>query len=101
MRAIELHPPDIRSADRHAKAVRVMEAVGLYPAETILSKCPYELSVDPAPGWRFEPRCPFAIDVCRHVTPQLGEVAPSQFAACHVALMQAKTVSADSPGFEP
>jgi oligopeptide/dipeptide ABC transporter ATP-binding protein len=42
------------------------------------------------PGCRFEPRCPFAIDECRHVTPQLGEVAPSQFAACHVALMQAR-----------
>ncbi|MGH3259745.1 MAG: dipeptide ABC transporter ATP-binding protein [Streptosporangiaceae bacterium] len=223
MRAIELHRPDIRSADRGAEAVRVMEAVGLYPAETMLSKYPYELSggqrqrvgfaqalalrpklivadepvsmldvsirvgvlnlmaelraredvsilyithdlasaryvadrvivmyaghivetgpaeqvmaaprhpytqlllsavpdpraareetgpadaaeppkvVDPAPGCRFEPRCPFAIDVCRHVTPQLGEVAPSQFAACHVALMEARTVPADSPGAE-
>jgi peptide/nickel transport system ATP-binding protein/peptide/nickel transport system permease protein len=221
MRAIELHRPDIRSADRRAEAVRVMEAVGLYPAETMLSKYPYELSggqrqrigfaqalalrpklivadepvsmldvsirvgvlnlmaelraregvsilyithdlasaryvadrvivmyaghivetgpveqvmadprhpytqlllsavpdpkapreetgpadaaeppkvVDPAPGCRFEPRCPVAIDECRHVTPQLGEVAPSQFAACHVALMQARTsVPADSP----
>ena len=44
MRAIELHRPDIRSADRSAEAVRVMEAVGLYPAETMLSKYPYELS---------------------------------------------------------
>ena len=226
MRAIELHRPDIGSADRHAEAVRVMEAVGLYPAEAMLSKYPYELSggqrqrigfaqalalrpklivadepvsmldvsirvgvlnlmaelraredvsilyithdlasaryvadrvivmyaghivetgpveqvmaaprhpytqlllsavpdpkvpreetgpadaaeppkvIDPAPGCRFEPRCPFAIDVCRHVTPQLGEVAPSQFAACHVALMEARTsgsVPADSPGVE-
>jgi peptide/nickel transport system permease protein len=223
MRAIELHRPDIGSADRRAEAVRVMEAVGLHPAETMLSKYPYELSggqrqrigfaqalalrpklivadepvsmldvsirvgvlnlmaelraredvsilyithdlasaryvadrvivmyaghivetgpaeqvmaaprhpytqlllsavpdprapreesgpadaaeppkvVDPAPGCRFEPRCPFAIDVCRHVTPQLGEVAPSQLAACHVALMQAKTVPADTPGVE-
>ena len=226
MRAIELHRPDIRSADRRAEAVRVMEAVGLYPAETMLSKYPYELSggqrqrigfaqalalrpklivadepvsmldvsirvgvlnlmaelraredvsilyithdlasaryvadrvmvmyaghivetgpveqvmaaprhpytqlllsavpdprapreetgpadaaeppkvVDPAPGCRFEPRCPVAIDECRHVTPQLGEVAPSQFAACHVALMEARmsgSVPADSPGVE-
>jgi peptide/nickel transport system permease protein len=223
MRAIELHRPDIRSAGRTAEAVRVMEAVGLKPAETMLSKYPYELSggqrqrvgfaqalalrpklivadepvsmldvsirvgllnlmaelraredvsilyithdlasaryvadrlivmyaghivetgpveqvmaapkhpytqlllsavpdprapredtgpadaaeppkvIDPAPGCRFEPRCPFAIEECRHVTPQLGEVAPSQFAACHVALMEARTsgsVPADSP----
>jgi peptide/nickel transport system permease protein len=214
MRAIELHRPDIRGPARHAEAIRVMEAVGLNPAETMLSKYPYELSggqrqrvgfaqalalrpklivadepvsmldvsirvgllnlmaelraredvsilyithdlasaryladrlivmyaghivetgpaeqvmaaprhpytqlllsavpdphaardetgpadaaeppkvVDPAPGCRFEPRCPFAIEECRHVTPQLGPVAPSQFAACHVALMEART----------
>jgi peptide/nickel transport system permease protein len=241
MRAIELHRPDIRASGRDAEAIRVMEAVGLNPAETMLSKYPYELSggqrqrvgfaqalalrpklivadepvsmldvsirvgllnlmaelraredvsilyithdlasaryladrlivmyaghivetgpveqvmaaprhpytqlllsavpdpaarqgsggrggvvppgvgraarddtgaadaaeppkvVDPAPGCRFEPRCPFAIEECRHVTPHLGEVAPSQFAACHVALMEARTggsVPADSP----
>jgi oligopeptide/dipeptide ABC transporter ATP-binding protein len=45
--------------------------------------------VDPAPGCRFEPRCPYAIDECRHITPRLGEVAPSQLAACHVALIEA------------
>ena len=216
MRAIELHRPDIRRPDRQAEAIRVMEAVGLSPAETMLSKYPYELSggqrqrigfaqalalrprlivadepvsmldvsirvgllnlmaelraredvsilyithdlasaryvadrlivmyaghivevgpaeqvmaaprhpytqlllsavpdpraprdepgtadaaepprvIDPAPGCRFEPRCPFAIDECRHITPQLGEVAPSQFAACHVALMEARAQS--------
>ena len=49
--------------------------------------------INPAPGCRFEPRCPFAIDECRRITPQLGEVAPSQFAACHVALMEARTQS--------
>ena len=223
MRAIELHRPDIRSSGRRAEAIRVMDAVGLNPAETMLSKYPYELSggqrqrvgfaqalalrpklivadepvsmldvsirvgllnlmaelraredvsilyithdlasaryiadrlivmyaghivevgpaeqvmaaprhpytqlllsavpdprgprddqgpadaaeppkvVNPAPGCRFEPRCPFAIEECRHITPQLGEVAPSQFAACHVALMEARTggsVPADSP----
>jgi peptide/nickel transport system permease protein len=214
MRAIELHRPDIGSSARHAEAIRVMEAVGLHPAETTLAKYPYELSggqrqrvgfaqalalrpklivadepvsmldvsirvgllnlmaemrvredvsilyithdlasaryvadrlmvmyaghivetgpaeqvmaaprhpytqlllsavpdpkaprddsgpsdaaeppkvIDPAPGCRFEPRCPFAIDECRHITPQLGEVAPAQFAACHVALMEART----------
>jgi oligopeptide/dipeptide ABC transporter ATP-binding protein len=46
--------------------------------------------VDPAPGCRFQPRCPYAIDKCRTVTPRLGEVAPSQLAACHVALAEAR-----------
>jgi peptide/nickel transport system ATP-binding protein len=52
--------------------------------------------VNPAPGCRFEPRCPFAIDECRTVTPQLGEVAPAQFAACHVALARARSNGAAS-----
>ena len=47
--------------------------------------------VDPLPGCRFQPRCPYAIEECKTVTPQLGEVAPSQLAACHVALAEAST----------
>jgi oligopeptide/dipeptide ABC transporter ATP-binding protein len=212
MRAIELHRPDIAPAGRRAEASRVMEAVGLRPAEAMLSKYPYELSggqrqrigfaqalalrpklivadepvsmldvsirvgvlnlmadlraredvsilyithdlasaryvadriivmyaghvvetgpaeqvlaaprhpytqlllsavpdprapedtsgtsdaaepprvVNPSPGCRFAPRCPVAIDECLHVTPELGEVASAQFAACHVALLEA------------
>jgi peptide/nickel transport system ATP-binding protein len=44
MRAIELHRSDIAPAGRGAEALRVMEAVGLRPAEVMLSKYPYELS---------------------------------------------------------
>jgi peptide/nickel transport system ATP-binding protein len=44
--------------------------------------------VNPLPGCRFQPRCPCAIEECKTVTPQLGEVAPSQLAACHVALAE-------------
>jgi peptide/nickel transport system ATP-binding protein len=212
MRAITLHRPDIDGAARRVEALRVMDAVGLQPAEAMLSRYPYELSggqrqrlgfaqalairpkliladepvsmldvsirvgilnmmaglrehegvsilyithdlasaryiadriivmyaghvvevgpteqllasprhpytqlllsavpdphapldesassdageppkvVNPQPGCRFQPRCPFAIELCRDVTPSLGEVAPGQFAACHVALAQA------------
>ena len=46
--------------------------------------------VNPAPGCRFQPRCPIAIEKCRHVTPVLGEVARGQLAACHVALAEAR-----------
>ncbi|HXR22042.1 MAG TPA: ABC transporter ATP-binding protein, partial [Acidimicrobiales bacterium] len=49
--------------------------------------------VNPAPGCRFEPRCPFAIEQCRHVTPVLGEVAPGQLAACHVALAESRDLA--------
>jgi peptide/nickel transport system ATP-binding protein len=35
-------------------------------------------------GCSFNPRCPFAFDRCRRETPQLQEVSPGQFAACHL-----------------
>jgi peptide/nickel transport system ATP-binding protein len=212
MRAIKLHRPDLDASTRRSEAVRVMHAVGLEPAETMLAKYPHELSggqrqrigfaqalvlrpkliladepvsmldvsirvgilnlmaemrrregvsilyithdlasaryiadriivmyaghvvevgpteqllndprhpytklllsavpdprgtlddsatvdageppkvVDPQPGCRFQPRCPYAIEECKTVTPELGEVAPNQLAACHVALADA------------
>jgi peptide/nickel transport system ATP-binding protein len=216
MRAIKLHRPDLNASTRRSEAIRVMEAVGLAPAEATLAKYPFELSggqrqrvgfaqalvlrpkliladepvsmldvsirvgilnlmvelrerdsvsilyithdlasaryiadriivmyaghvvevgpteqllsdprhpytklllsavpdprqlldesarvdageppkvVDPLPGCRFQPRCPYAIEECKTVTPQLGEVAPSQLAACHVALADARRSS--------
>jgi peptide/nickel transport system ATP-binding protein len=44
--------------------------------------------IDPAPGCRFRPRCPLAIDVCATVTPPLLPLpgtGTSREAACHVA----------------
>jgi peptide/nickel transport system permease protein len=41
--------------------------------------------VNPSSGCRFQPRCPYAIEICLTVDPELREIAPSQLAACHVA----------------
>jgi len=43
--------------------------------------------IDPPPGCRFAPRCPFAVDRCRAEDPQLREIpgAPGQRVACHRA----------------
>jgi peptide/nickel transport system ATP-binding protein len=41
-------------------------------------------AVDPGEGCRFVGRCPLAIDVCSHVTPELVEARPAQAARCHV-----------------
>lgn len=41
--------------------------------------------IDPAPGCRFRPRCPYAIDICARVTPDLRLLGPEHRAACHVA----------------
>jgi oligopeptide transport system ATP-binding protein len=39
--------------------------------------------VNPPTGCRFHPRCPFAQELCREREPQLLEVEPNHFAACH------------------
>jgi peptide/nickel transport system ATP-binding protein len=44
LRAIRLHRPDVPRSARREEALRVMDAVGLRPAEAMLSKYPYELS---------------------------------------------------------
>ncbi len=43
--------------------------------------------VDPPPGCRFAPRCPFVVDRCRVEYPVLREIAqaPGQLVACHRA----------------
>ncbi len=40
--------------------------------------------LSPPPGCRFNPRCKYAMDVCRKETPSLIEAEPSHFVACHL-----------------
>ncbi len=39
--------------------------------------------VNPPTGCRFHPRCPFAQELCREKEPELLEVEPNHWAACH------------------
>ena len=39
--------------------------------------------INPKPGCRFAPRCPFAQDACYKVSPALNEVEKGHFVACH------------------
>ena len=39
--------------------------------------------IDPKPGCRFAQRCPLCRDVCHTETPELREVEPGHFVACH------------------
>jgi peptide/nickel transport system ATP-binding protein len=41
-------------------------------------------AIDPGAGCRFRARCPLAIDVCSHITPQLVEARSQHAARCHV-----------------
>ena len=40
---------------------------------------------NPPTGCYFNPRCTYAIDVCRTETPQLREISPKRFVSCHRA----------------
>lgn len=42
--------------------------------------------VNPPPGCRFHPRCPYVMDVCRTRKPGLVEVEHKHFVACHKAV---------------
>ncbi len=40
--------------------------------------------INPPPGCRFHPRCPYVMDVCRSEEPPIIEVEKGHFAACHL-----------------
>jgi peptide/nickel transport system ATP-binding protein len=43
--------------------------------------------VDPPSGCRFRTRCPRATEECARVEPQMRQVGPEQFVACHHPLV--------------
>lgn len=49
---------------------------------TPIAGAPPDLA-DPPNGCRFAARCPFAIDLCRSVSPELTVMAPGHAVACH------------------
>jgi peptide/nickel transport system ATP-binding protein len=53
-------------------------------AERLPPRRSHHGAVDPVAGCRFVARCPLAIDVCSHVTPELVEARPNHLGRCHV-----------------
>ena len=51
--------------------------------ERILLQGELSSPIDPKPGCRFAPRCPYASETCRTVQPQYTEVLPGHFVTCH------------------
>ena len=41
-------------------------------------------AIDPPAGCRFAGRCPFTMDICKNQEPELREVEPKRYVACHL-----------------
>ena len=50
--------------------------------EKILLKGEITSPIDPAPGCRFAPRCPHAMDICTRENPELIEIEKDHFVSC-------------------
>lgn len=53
------------------------------PSKTILQG-EVASPLNPPPGCRFHPRCPYAMPVCKEVKPEFKEIASGHQAACHL-----------------
>ncbi len=51
--------------------------------EEIIMKGEVTSPINPKPGCRFASRCPYAKDKCRESLPEVEEVLPGHYAACH------------------
>ena len=57
--------------------------------------------IDPPHGCRFNTRCPYVLDVCRDVAPQLVEIEPGHFARCIRISREQPDIDAVRPGAAP
>ncbi len=53
----------------------------IYAPTTVMGEPPSP--INPPPGCRFNPRCPNVQDRCRVEEPEMREIAPAHFIACH------------------
>src|SRR6201988_5278652 len=52
------------------------------PRQRIMLEGDVPSPINPPEGCRFHTRCPFAIEACKEVVPQMVEIKPAHFAAC-------------------
>lgn len=57
--------------------------------------------INPPPGCRFHTRCPFAIEACREVEPQLIQIKPAHYAACIRISPEEPNIENVAPGAAP
>jgi oligopeptide transport system ATP-binding protein len=57
--------------------------------------------INPPRGCRFHTRCPYAVEVCREIEPQLVQIKPNHFAACIRISPQEPDIDRVAPGAAP
>ena len=79
---------DLFTSPQHPYTEALLDAVPVpdpdrqRPAEVLPGDVPSPMH--PPPGCHFHTRCPYAEDRCRIEAPQMREVRPGHFAACHL-----------------
>lgn len=87
-RIVEMSPTDeLFLAPKHPYTAALLSAVPVADPRIRSKMQPLEGDVpspsNPPSGCHFHPRCPFATDLCRQQAPDLEEVHPNHFVACH------------------
>jgi peptide/nickel transport system ATP-binding protein/oligopeptide transport system ATP-binding protein len=91
---------DLFAAPQHPYTQALLAAVPLPDPERrrtadVLGEVPSPMR--PPPGCHFHTRCPYAEARCKAHVPQLREVAPRHFAACHLRPPLASALTTSSP----
>ena len=90
-RVVEVGPPQLLfKQPKHpytAALISSLPKVGFsdQQVERVIPKGEVASPANPPSGCYFHPRCPFAIEVCTKIMPELEEITPGQYAACHRA----------------
>lgn len=64
-------------------AIPIPDPIETRKSKRIILEGDVQSPINPPEGCRFAKRCRFAKDICREVTPELRELEPDHFVACH------------------
>jgi peptide/nickel transport system ATP-binding protein len=97
-RAVEIASAEkIYRDPRHPYTRALLSAAPSFQGEPMTLEGEIPSPTDPPSGCVFRTRCPFAVEECAEVVPELREVTPGQFAACIRADMAGETIGESRP----